>query len=66
MEASTKKAYDLSMNELVISVTFYFLGTFLNDETGCRMKSLFLNNSLLSDITFLVEGLFEYNLTQLF
>lgn len=32
------------------------IGTFLNDETGSVMKTLFLNKSTLSDVQFIVEG----------
>ena len=32
------------------------IGTFLNDETGQKMKDLFLNKPLLADVTFTVEG----------
>ena len=35
------------------------IGTFLNDETGQKMKQMFLNSPLLSDITFNVEGMFK-------
>lgn len=31
------------------------IGTWLNDETGSTMKSLFLNKSTLSDVQFMVE-----------
>lgn len=32
------------------------IGTYLNDETGKRMKQLFFNTPRLADITFRVEG----------
>ena len=32
------------------------IGTYLNDETGKRMKDLFLNKPTLADIYFIVEG----------
>ena len=32
------------------------IGPYLNDETGKRMKKLFLNQPLLADIVFKVEG----------
>ena len=32
------------------------IGTYLNDETGKRMKDIFLNKPLLADIAFNVEG----------
>ena len=32
------------------------IGTYLNDETGKRMKELFFNQSTLSDISFSIQG----------
>jgi hypothetical protein len=32
------------------------IGTYLNDQTGKRMKQLFFNSPKLADITFRVEG----------
>ena len=34
------------------------IGTYLNDETGKRMKEMFLNEDKLSDVVFKVEGEF--------
>ncbi|ELT89665.1 hypothetical protein CAPTEDRAFT_145181 [Capitella teleta] len=32
------------------------IGTYLNDETGKKMKEMFLNQDRLTDVTFIVEG----------
>ncbi|CAH1773133.1 unnamed protein product [Owenia fusiformis] len=32
------------------------IGTYLNDETGAKLKKMFLNKPLLADIIFIVEG----------
>lgn len=32
------------------------IGTFLNDETGKRMKDMFLNNPEYADVIFHIEG----------
>lgn len=39
------------------------IGTFLNDETGKRMKDMFLNNPEYADVIFHIEGkvLFQQN-----
>ena len=34
------------------------IGTFLNDETGAKMKELFFNQSERADVVFNVEGMF--------
>ena len=34
------------------------IGTYLNDETGKRMKNLFLNKKEIADIVFKIEGNF--------
>lgn len=42
------------------------IGSYINDETGAKMKELFMNQEVYSDVVFVVEGKLLFNLKKYF